>query len=494
MNSRRFCCLAFALSVGAVRPGTAQVTPLTREATVVQSYDGRSMPAEWLSLQVPARRPNGSGTITLSALRLATTAERPGNPIVFLMGGPGIPGSAMAPIPPYFTLFSRLRELGDVILVDQRGTGRSVPVLDCPFGGQLPDDFLVDRSSMVETMQRQVTACAERWRARGTEPTDYTTLASVADLEDLRLALALPKLDILAFSYGSRLALSYMQQHEPRVGRVVLQAVNGPGLVQRRPAPIDRKLRDLGTLLQRDSAWKDPTDLIGAARAARNRLAGAPTTVEIVERANGQPRKVRIGADGLAALVALNLDDVRLPALLVSVAAGDDRVLTRFVDAAWNGLGGGSVGLMTRAVNCAADRPASRRALIADESRTAVFGNPIDNEFLTDDFCRRLGFREPLPEFARPLDSAVPALLLTGSLDATNPVDNAREVARGLRNATLVDIIHAVHEALPSELVQTAVIQFLRDQSVSERTIVLPPPRFPTPAQVLQAPPPRRGQ
>ena len=58
------------------------------------------MPAELLRLTVPVRRAHPSRTVIIGALRLATTATQPGSPIVFLMGGPGIPGTVMAPIPP----------------------------------------------------------------------------------------------------------------------------------------------------------------------------------------------------------------------------------------------------------------------------------------------------------------------------------------------------------------------------------------------------------
>ena len=56
-----------------------------------------------------------------------------------------------------------------------------------------------------------------------------------------------------------------------------------------------------------------------------------------------------------------------VPALLVSVAAGDDRVLARFTEATWNGLATGTVGLMARAVNCAAEN--TRRLIRAAQNK-----------------------------------------------------------------------------------------------------------------------------
>lgn len=166
-------------------------------------------------------------------------------------------------------------------------------------------------------------------------------------------------------------------------------------------------------------------------------------------------------------------------------------MLARFLEAAWNGLQGGTVGLMARAVNCAADRPEARWEIADAESESAPFGPPIDNAFLTDDFCRALGYESPAVEFHGPVRSSVPALLLTGTLDATNPVENAREVAQSLSNAVVLDIEHAVHEALPAPAVQDVVVDFFRGAHVQGQRITVSPPRFATIADALQAPPQR---
>jgi pimeloyl-ACP methyl ester carboxylesterase len=228
------------------------------------------------------------------------------------------------------------------------------------------------------------------------------------------------------------------------------------------------------------------------ARAARERLKRSPATVKITDRRAGQLLNVSIGREGFDALVGLNLDAWRLPALLVSVAAGDDRVLTKFVEKTWNDLGAGTVGLMARAVNCAADRPNSRWEIVARESRTAPFGSPFDNELLTNDFCRAVGYNAPPVEFVRPIRSSAPTLLLTGVLDATNPVENARDVARGLANAVLLEVENAAHEALPAQAVQDVIVDFLRGADVRGRRIVSAAPHFATVEEALK-PGPQRG-
>jgi pimeloyl-ACP methyl ester carboxylesterase len=171
---------------------------------------------------------------------------------------------------------------------------------------------------------------------------------------------------------------------------------------------------------------------------------------------------------------------------LVSVAAGDDRILTRFVEAVWNSLGGGTVGLMARAVNCAADRPDARWAVAARESATSPFGAPIQNAFLTADFCRAAGYDMPPVEFPQPVQSAAAVLMLTGRLDATNPVENARDVARGFANAVVLEVENAAHEALPVPAVQDVVVDFLRGEDVRGRRLVAATPHFVTVAEALK--------
>jgi pimeloyl-ACP methyl ester carboxylesterase len=247
----------------------------------------------------------------------------------------------------------------------------------------------------------------------------------------------------------------------------------------------------MAELLRQDSTWRGATDLRAAALAARERLARAPVTVTIADRRLGRPRDVLVGSDGFDALVGLNLDDARLPALLVSVAAKDDRVLARFAEAAWNGLAGGTAGLMARAVNCAADRPDSRWEIVRSEGASAPLGNPIDNEFLTDEFCSAVGYTAAPVEFAGRVSGSVPLLLLTGSLDATNPVENAAEVARGFPGAVSIEIANVGHEALPVPAVQDVVVDWFRGADLRGRRVAAPPPHFASVQEAIAPAPPR---
>ena len=484
--------LAFGLTlfVLASSDAIAQTNALIRRDTTIRSFDGREMKGEVLRLTVPERHLHPARTLTFGALRFPSSSTKPGNPIVFLMGGPGIPGSVMTPIPPYFTLFQKLRELADVIIVDQRGIGLSEPHLDCPASGALPTTAFADTARLIGFMRDQISICAAKQRSRKNEPTAYSTIETAEDVNALRKALGISKIDLLAFSYGTRLALAIAQRHEPNVGRMVLQGLNGPGLVVKRPGPVARKLTRINDIIKLDSAWMPAPDLAAAARQARARLETSPVTVTVNDQ-RGQPTQLNVGREGFDAIVALNMDDPRLPALLVSVANNDDRVLTRFVESAWNGLANSPVSLMARSVNCSADRPTSRWQIANAESATAPFGSPIDNAFLTKRFCLAVGFPTIPVEFARPFRAPIPTLLITGALDATNPIENAQDVARGLTNSIVLEVANVAHEALPVDAVQQVIVDFFRGADVRGRQLSGTRPHYLTITEALR-PPQRR--
>jgi len=93
--------LAGAAAVTAVRPLPAQApNPIAWEAFPLRTFDGQSHDVELGRLRVPESRarPKGSA-VSVAFLRLKSSSPSPRAPIVFLMGGPGIPASVMAPIP-----------------------------------------------------------------------------------------------------------------------------------------------------------------------------------------------------------------------------------------------------------------------------------------------------------------------------------------------------------------------------------------------------------
>jgi len=86
----------------------------------------------------------------------------------------------------------------------------------------LPVDAFVETDRLVAASDSR-SPRARPLEGAGVEPTAYNTVESADDIDDLRQALGFEKVDLLAFSYGTRLALAVVQRHSSHVGRVVLQ-------------------------------------------------------------------------------------------------------------------------------------------------------------------------------------------------------------------------------------------------------------------------------
>ncbi|HEX8922871.1 MAG TPA: hypothetical protein VF766_15460, partial [Pyrinomonadaceae bacterium] len=115
--------LSFTVSVAAQRKaGDLKLKPY-----VFENGKGEKVEAELGVLLVPENRRNPqSNLIELAFVRFKSTAQNPGAPIVYLAGGPGGSGTGTA-TGSRFSLFMAMREVGDVIAFDQRGTGMSKP-------------------------------------------------------------------------------------------------------------------------------------------------------------------------------------------------------------------------------------------------------------------------------------------------------------------------------------------------------------------------------
>lgn len=483
MNTIRLL-LPLALAVPALQ---AQTPTVDWKPAPSRTYDGRDIAAESARLNLPESRAEPGRTISVGLIRLRSTAANPGDPIVFLMGGPGIPASVMLPIPPYYDLFDRLRSLGDVILVDQRGIGTSDPVLGCPSKGPLSRDFLGSHASVLNALREVTRACFEEWRGKGVRVSAYNTQESADDLESLREALGVPRLNLLAFSYGTHIALSYVRRHPDHAGRLVLQGVRGPDQSLKGPAAYERGFDRLSELAPRISVLGTSQDMASAMFLVLRTL---PVEVAVTDR-SGRPDTLVIGREGFQVLVSNAPDDPRLPAMLSTLASHDLTILGMMATQAWQGLG--EVNLMARAVDCASgSSQTAELRVVAETFDGALLGNPAPNLVRTREFCSLFGDDIRLPDdFRRPITSSAPALFISGELDLQAPADSAASVAKGFTESTVLVVKNGRHELLTIAAVQEAVLDFFAGKAVAGRELSAEPIRWLT-VDEAKAPPRRR--
>ncbi|MDA0562755.1 alpha/beta hydrolase [Streptomonospora sp. S1-112] len=188
-------------------------------------------PLECATLAVPLDRATGAGTAELALSRVPARKEPTGT-LVVNPGGPGSPGRVWASRTAA-GLPDRVRDHFDVIGFDPRGTGASTPAVACDpghFAPVRPDTWpgsAEETDALVRRAADYAAACADNTGAALLE--NMTTRDSAADLEAIRAALGVERIDYLGYSYGTLLGGVYATLHPDRVRRLVLDSVVHPG-------------------------------------------------------------------------------------------------------------------------------------------------------------------------------------------------------------------------------------------------------------------------
>lgn len=229
-------------------------SPRLRFEPYVFELAGRpKVQAELGRLLVSEKHNKASGKqIELALVRFKSTATNPGPPIVYLAGGPGGSGIALAR-GPRFPLFMAMREVADVIALDQRGTGMSKPNLICDVTLDYPLDQPSERGRLLNLYEQRARVCAERWRAERVDLSVYNTEESADDLESLRQALGVESITLWGSSYGSHLGLAALRRHGNRIHRAILSGIEGPDHTLKLPSQIQSQLQFVCELAKQDS-------------------------------------------------------------------------------------------------------------------------------------------------------------------------------------------------------------------------------------------------
>jgi len=169
-------------------------------------------------LTVFENRETRSGrTIDLNVVVLpALDSTSKEEPLFHLEGGPGVAATGAADF--YAKEGKEYRRHRDVVLVDQRGTGKSNP-LTAAARRKSPQDYLTEMYP-VEYVKNLRQALEQR-----ADLTQYTTSIAMDDLDDLRAWLGYDRINLFGLSYGTRAVLVYMRQHPDRVRSAILMGV-----------------------------------------------------------------------------------------------------------------------------------------------------------------------------------------------------------------------------------------------------------------------------
>ncbi len=442
-------CGASTASAGVLGRCTTVSTDPTLCGRVTVPLDRGGALSGTVSLRVEALPPSGGGTPQATVLALA-----------------GGPGQAATPLLSSFaSVLKPLLRTRELVTFDQRGTGGS-GLLSC-----------ASLSSGGGTLAGAVEDCANEL---GPGRTDYTTAASVADVEAVRAALGVDKLILWGTSYGTKVALEYAAAYPQHVDRLVLDSVVPPaGIDPFQRSTLTSVPRVLRTVC--DGACRFTRDPGADAAALARRLANKPLRGTAID---GNGHAVRAGlseSDLLGLLLAGDFDRylrASLPAALHSALTGDAAPLLRLAGNAGAGSSGGSsdsdaVYIATTCEDGMVPWPAGtplQQRHAAENAAAAAIANsafaPFDRTsglaLGLADICR--GWPEaPIAQPQPPLPPT-PTLILSGDEDLRTPRVDAVALAAQLPSAHLVEVPDAGHGVLfsdPTDCAQQAVAAFV---------------------------------
>lgn len=460
---------------------SASFTPPVEEAIVFEANSGETVDAFRGKFSVPENRSDpDSREITIGYVRFPSTSENPGAPIVYLAGGPGGSGVATAKWR-RFPLFMAMREFGDVIALDQRGTGASDDTPRCVSSVTIPVDRVVPRREAVALLKQSVDECDAFWTANGVDMRGYTTVESADDLDALRKALGAEKISLWGISYGSHLAFAAMARMEDKIDRVVIASAEGLNQTVKLPSRTDAYFDRVQAVIDADPAAKAVyPDIKALMRRVHGKLNAEPAMLSL-KGADGVPADFLLHGQVMQMLAtAMISDPERVGMLLQLYTAADNGVyepigqlIQRFVTPgepqSWQ--------VMPLAMDVASGVSADRLERVEREAQTALLSDLLNY---------------PMPHLAGAVEgldlgdafregpiSDVPTLLLTGTLDGRTYPDGQQEAVAGLSNVTSVTVVNAGHNLFMSSPEVTEVIRtFMRGDDVETEEIVLPAPNF----------------
>lgn len=473
--------LALLASLAATASAQRKAGDLSIRPYVFENAQGRKTDAEFGVLVVPEnRRDPRSNLIELAFVRFKSTAANPGAPVVYLAGGPGGSGIGAA-TGSRFPLFMAMREVGDVIAFDQRGTGRSKPNLSCYERWDFPLGTAPTRADLVRVARERSRDCARYWRdIQRVDLAGYTTNESADDLEDLRVALGAKQISLWGISYGTHLALAAVRRHPQSIARMILAGTEGPDHTYKLPGNVERHLSDLSAAVAASAeVGRDVPDLRALMRSVYERLEREPAVAEVTDPQTKQKVRVTVNKFMMQFLSAANIGtttEALYPLIYWRAAQGDFAPTAE----AWLGLSRSDFGnAMSYVMDCASGMTGARRERIAREAKESLLGELADQTF--PDVCAEWNVPDLGDEFRSPVRSDVPALFISGTLDARTPVSNAEEYRAGFPNSAHLIIEGAVHSDplfLSSPQIKDVMLDFMHGRPVRTTKVVAAPLKF----------------
>jgi pimeloyl-ACP methyl ester carboxylesterase len=379
-----------------------------------------------------------------------------------------------------------LRSRRDLLFIDQRGTGRSGVLKCAALRGVVP--VLVSREQLLS----RIGACG---RQLGRRAGLYGTAAAADDIDAVRAALGLQRLDLWGSSYGTYLMTVYAARHPTHVRSLVL---HGAYPIDFDPWARDRLAaarRSILLVCGRTHACRGDTVLRDLGRLAAE-LRSQPRSFPVPLA--GRRTRVRLDEAALASVLygGGNVAGFgRIPAAAASAVAGDLAPLRRLVELTVQPIDEGFGQSFAQQcheyprVFSLEDPHAVRRTAYLD-ARAAIGSRAVApfsaqawtaSQLEAVDTCLQWPND---PAAARPFPVGtpmpdVPVLALSGDLDTNTPAASGRKAMNQFRRATFVEVPNIGHTPESSACALAMAFRFVATLKVNPRACAgtgAPPP------------------
>ncbi len=399
-----------------------------------------------------------AGRIRLHVAVIPASGKKPHpDPLFFFAGGPG--QSAVDSALLMWPLFRRVLMHRDVVLIDQRGTGQSTPLL-CK-----PDDE-TELAADDEALQRRTRECLDGLTQ---DVRFFTSRQAVADVEFVRKALGYGQYNVLGVSYGTRMAQLLLREYPGQVRSIVLdgvlplELVLGPEFAANLSASLeklffrcaaDASCHQAFPRLRED--WREylklPLDETRSMNLRQPRT-GERLTLDVSRQAMDVAVRLLSYASETRAL---------LPLLIHEAAQGDREALMAQALRVADSLEGQMAQGMHNSIVCSEDVPFYKEIPPPDGR---VLGRMMQQLEL---ICRTWPKGKSFADIHRPLQSAVPALLLSGELDPVTPASYGEQALKQFSRGWHLVIPGQGHNVSPRGCVPELIADFLEHLVLDE--------------------------
>ena len=405
----------------------------------------------------PARPEGRHIDLNVARVPASGRSARP-DPVFLFAGGPGQAATEAWLL--VAGALQKVNEKRDIILIDQRGTGKSNP-LKCPEMDM--EEALSTDWDQLESLTRN---CLDHIDG---DPRYYTTTIGMQDYDLVRAALGYEQINLWGASYGTRAAQVYLRLYPDRVRSVVLDSVvpqelalgvdHAIKLDQAVFRVLDNCDRDAGC----GAAFPGTADLL---RQLIDLVELEPVVVEVEHPSTGEPLSLTFDRDALSAslrfLMYSSDTQAMLPLLIYEAATtGDLSRLASQMLISTSGLDEMLALGMEMSVMCAEDFP----FFPDDDSKAGLLmGNTMIDASRVQ--CGIWPRGEVPSGFHDPVSSDRPVLLLSGELDPVTPPEYAERVAIHFPNSLHVIAPGQGHSVTPRGCLGDVVAEFIEQASV----------------------------